>query len=83
MAIEKAIFLFVYTLYICKQDLQNKLKIIESEINMLGLFKFSRSASAGGAISDCAKNLKELQKLKMTYPIEKEPTVALSLNLKA
>ncbi len=83
MAIKKAIFLFVYTLYICKQDLQNKFKIIESEINMLGLFKFNRPSSGGGAISDCAKNLKDLQKLKMTYPTEKEPTTALCINLKA
>ena len=50
---------------------------------MLGLFKFNRPSSTGGAISDCAKGLKDLQKLKATYPPEKEPTMALCINLKA
>ncbi|MCM1265086.1 MAG: hypothetical protein NC200_02710 [Candidatus Gastranaerophilales bacterium] len=50
---------------------------------MLGLFKFNRPSSGGGAISDCAKNLKDLQKLKMTYPTAKEPTTALCINIKA
>jgi len=50
---------------------------------MQGLFKFSRWESAPDAISDCAKNLKDLQKLKMTYPPEKEQVTALCINLKA
>lgn len=50
---------------------------------MLGLFKFCRPAPAVDAISDCAKNLIELHKLKGTYPPEEEPAVALCINLKA
>ena len=50
---------------------------------MQDLFKFSRWASAPDAISDCAKNLKDLAKLKLTYPPQTEPVTALCINLKA
>ena len=50
---------------------------------MQGLFKFSRWASAPDAISDCAKNLKDLEKLKLTYPPRTESKTALNINLKA
>jgi hypothetical protein len=50
---------------------------------MHGLFKFNRLTFGSDAISDCAKNLKDLQKLKLTYPPEKEQVNALCINLKA
>ena len=50
---------------------------------MQGLFKFNRRMTSGDAISDCAKNLKDLQKLKMTYPSITEDTKQLFINLKA
>ena len=50
---------------------------------MQGLFKFNRMTFVSDAISDCAKNLKDLQKLKMTYPHESEDTKAIIINLKA
>ena len=50
---------------------------------MQGLFKFNRWATPSDAISDCAKNLQDLQKLKMTYPPEEKETMAIFINLKA
>jgi hypothetical protein len=48
---------------------------------MQGLFKFNRLTYSSDAISDCAKKLKDLQKLKMTYPPKDENLI--SINLKA
>ena len=50
---------------------------------MQELFKYCRSAFVDDAISNCAKNLKDLQKLKATYPPEKDLVTDFSINLKA
>ena len=50
---------------------------------MQGLFKTNRMTFVSDAISDCAKNLKDLQKLKMTYPHEEQSTKAIVINIKA
>lgn len=50
---------------------------------MQGLFKFNRPAYASDAISDCAKNLKDLKKLKMTYPPESQLNRDFAINIKA
>ena len=50
---------------------------------MQGLFKFNRWMTSGDTISDCAKNLKDLQKLKMTYPSMTEESKQTFINLKA
>ena len=50
---------------------------------MQGLLKYLRPNFSGDAISDCAKNLKDLKKLKLTYPPEEESTKAIFINLKA
>ena len=50
---------------------------------MQGLFKFSRWMTSGDAISDCAKNIKDLSKLKLTYPPEQEEEHKMVINLKA
>ena len=39
--------------------------------------------SFGDPISDCAKGLKDLQKLKMTYPTDSEESKQMFINLKA
>ena len=50
---------------------------------MKDLLKFCRWVSTPDTISDCAKNLKDLQKLKMTYPPQEEQSMAICVNLKA
>ena len=50
---------------------------------MQGLLKYLRPEMGRDAISDCAKNLKDLNKLKMTYPAEVESDKAIFINLKA
>ena len=50
---------------------------------MQGLFNFISSSSNGDAISDCAKALKDLKKMRVSYPPEEKQTTALCINLKA
>ena len=50
---------------------------------MQGLLKYLSPQFGRDAISDCAKNLKDMKKLKMTYPPESEPDKDLFINLKA
>ena len=50
---------------------------------MQGLFKYFRLTPVGDNISDCAKGLKDLKRLKTTYPPEAGEKDALSINLKA
>ena len=50
---------------------------------MKDLLKFCRWVSTPDTISDCAKNLKDLQKLKMTYQPQEEQSMAICINLKA
>ena len=50
---------------------------------MQGLFNFISSSSNGDAISDCAKALKDLKKMRVSYPPEEKQTIALCINLKA
>ncbi len=48
---------------------------------MQGLLKYLSPAFGKDAISDCAGKIKDLKKLKMTYPPEDDK--ALCINLKA
>ncbi|MBO6271445.1 hypothetical protein J6O48_01555 [bacterium] len=50
---------------------------------MKDLLKYIRPAFSRDAISDCANGLKDLKKLKMTYPPEEKMTEAIFINLKA
>ena len=50
---------------------------------MQGLFNFIKSSVHDDAISSCANNLKELKKMRVSYPPEEQPTTALCINLKA
>lgn len=50
---------------------------------MQSLLNSITSSINGDAISDCAKNLKTLEKLKASYPHEQKKTTALCINLKA
>ena len=50
---------------------------------MKDLLKYIRPMLGSDDISDCAKNLKELKKLKLTYPSEMISTDAMFINLKA
>ena len=50
---------------------------------MQGLFKFNRMTFVSDAISDCAKNLKDVNRLKMTYPPKTDETKEFCINLKA
>ena len=50
---------------------------------MQGLFKYFRLTSVSDDISDCAKELKNLKRLKDTYPPELNKENDLSINLKA
>lgn len=49
---------------------------------MQDLLKYCRMPFGSDTISNCANELKELQKLKLTYP-PKEESLAISINLKA
>ena len=48
---------------------------------MQGLLKYLTPAFGKDNISDCASRLKEMKKLKMTYPPVEDKTI--SINLKA
>lgn len=50
---------------------------------MQGLLKYLRPELGSDAISDCAKNLKTLKRLRMTYPPEFDQDKAVVINLKA
>ena len=50
---------------------------------MQGLFNFISSSSSGDSISDCAKALKDLKKMRASYPPEEKTTSALCIKLKA
>ena len=50
---------------------------------MQELLKLIRPSLGSDAISDCAKNLKDLKKLKSTYPQEVTNDTAVLINLKA
>ena len=50
---------------------------------MQGLFKYLRPEMGRDAISDCAKNLKDMKRISMTYPPKTEQLQASVINLKA
>ncbi len=50
---------------------------------MQGLFKFIKLSNNDDAISNCANKLKELKKMRVSYPPEDQSTTALCINLKA
>ena len=50
---------------------------------MQGLLKYIRPMLGSDAISDCAKNLKDMKRIKMTYPQESEQEKGCVINLKA
>lgn len=50
---------------------------------MQGLLKYLSPKLGKDAVSDCAKNLIDLKKLKMTYPPESECDREMCINLKA
>ena len=50
---------------------------------MQGLLKYLSPQFGKDAISDCAQNLKDIKRLKMTYPPELIPDKAMFINLKA
>jgi len=50
---------------------------------MQGLFKFNRRTTFGDPISNCAKGLKDLDRLKHTFPVDDGQTKQLVINLKA
>ena len=50
---------------------------------MQELLNLIRPSLGRDAISDCAKNLKDLKKLRGTYPPETDPDKAIFINLKA
>jgi len=50
---------------------------------MQSLLKYFTSSVNDDAISNCAYNLKNLERLKASYPHEEKKTTALCINLKA
>ena len=50
---------------------------------MKDLLKLFRKTESADAVSVCAKTLKDLHKLKMTYPPEEISDRAICINLKA
>lgn len=50
---------------------------------MQGLFKFNRMTFVSDAISDCAKNLKDVNRLKLTYPPKDNGSKEFFINIKA
>jgi len=50
---------------------------------MQGLFKYFRLTSVSDDISDCAKELKNLKRLKETYPPVIEEEQKIFINIKA
>ena len=50
---------------------------------MSKLFNFSRWTNSGDSISDCAKFLKDLEKMKMTIPHEEQEFKSMFINIKA
>ena len=50
---------------------------------MQSLLKYLTSSVNDDAISNCANNLKNLERLKASYPHEEKKTTALCINLKA
>lgn len=50
---------------------------------MSELFKFSKWATQVNKISDCAKGLKDLERIKMTLPPEEQDLKSMFINIKA